>query len=156
MTEWNGDPLWWQDGVQLLVNALETSASPISPPPDSITRASVATPVMSCDGTSATNARLSHIAVDGRSTPCSSSTGDHAKASHISKKGMNKPPNKQQPWFEFLVSFSDTGINGGQQDGQCWLHNTCVLAGTDTNMSYTHHITCTMSLVDLACTCSFS
>jgi hypothetical protein len=107
MTEWTGDTLWWQDGVQLLqAEHVEQPTNPEVINCSAATEQAPAADVPTAGAAAAAGAKhtapvMEQAAVDS-STPDSSKDLD-LKAAKASKSYLRNPPAKQQPYFEFLV-----------------------------------------------------
>lgn len=86
MTEWNGDPQWWQNGVQIKANE-----PPVAPAPRAYSNSGAAQPA------------TSHFAVEVHPAIPASPPANKQDLKD-SKKYKTDPPVKRQPWFEFLVS----------------------------------------------------
>lgn len=100
--EWNGDPLWWSDGVQL-------QQEHVSAPLAALVSAPAAT---SCEPRRAVRAAAKPAAAPQVQQAAPNAATDQAiKPADTPKKqsvvpcrhSMTDPPAKRQPWFEFLV-----------------------------------------------------
>lgn len=123
--EWNGDTLWWEDGVKVQVHgnrAKGALAEALLPP------GKVAPPAAVPAGPAL------HAAGRRSSTP-TSPAASYSQGIRYSKKYSMEPP-KRQPWFEFLVSSSSPAAAAGFQQQHTTRLPPVAIDSNDCSMSF--------------------